>query len=411
MNARSFFTLLVFTLFCFIISLSRPLNNGFTVELIHRDSPKSPLYQPTQNKYQLVTNAMRRSIDRVNHIYNYSIVNIGYTTVTSGDGEYLISYSIGTPPFKVYGFVDTGSDLVWLQCEPCVQCYPQTSPIFDPSLSSSYKNIPCYDDTCLSTTGTSCDVLGYLSVDTLTLDSTNGNSVSFPNTVVGCGYINNGTLHGPSSSGIVGLGNGENSFATRWSSSIGGKFSYCLVSSLSKSTSKLNFGDAAVVSGDGAMTTPIVKKNGQSFYYLTLEAFSVNDKLIEFSEPTNDGNIIIDSGTTHTFLPYDLYNRLESAVAENINKERVKDPNGIFNLCYDITFEGFDDPLIIAHFKGADIRLHSNSTFVAIGEGIICLAFSPYKMAILGNMVQQNMLVGYNLVQNTVTFMPTDCTK
>ncbi|RHN58424.1 hypothetical protein MtrunA17_Chr4g0002271 [Medicago truncatula] len=50
-----FFTLLLFSFSCFMISLSTALNNGFSVELIHRDSSKSPLYQPTQNKYQRVS--------------------------------------------------------------------------------------------------------------------------------------------------------------------------------------------------------------------------------------------------------------------------------------------------------------------------------------------------------------------
>jgi hypothetical protein len=219
-----------------------------------------------------------------------------------------------------------------------------------------------------------------------------------------------GPYHGPSS-GIVGLGNGRDSLTTQLGDTIGGKFSYCLVSSLSESTSKLNFGDAAVVSGDGAMTTPIVQKNGQIFYYLTLEAFSVEAKLIEFGQPINDGNIIIDSGTTYTFLPNDVYNNLESAIAEYISNKRVNDPNGKFNLCYDITYEELDVPRIIAHFRGADIILHSDNIFTGIGEGIVCLGFFPSQMAIFGNMAQQNFMVGYDLVQNTVTFMPTDCTK
>jgi hypothetical protein len=219
-----------------------------------------------------------------------------------------------------------------------------------------------------------------------------------------------GTFHGPSS-GIVGLGNGQDSLTTQLGDTIGGKFSYCFVSSLSDSTSKLNFGDAAVVSGDGAMTTPIVQKNGQIFYYLTLEAFSVEAKLIEFGQPINDGNIIIDSGTTYTFLPNDVYNNLESAVTEYISNQRVNDPNGKFKLCYDVTYEELDVPRIIAHFKGADILLHSDNIFTEIGEGIVCLGIFPSQMAIFGNMAQQNFLVGYDLVQNTVTFMPTDCTK
>ncbi|RHN40246.1 putative nepenthesin [Medicago truncatula] len=161
MSAHSFLTLLFFTIFCFIISLSHALNNGFTLELIHRDSSKSPFYQPTQNKYERIANAVRRSINRVNHFYKYSLTSTPQSTVNSDKGEYLMSYSIGTPPFKVFGFVDTGSDLVWLQCEPCKQCYPQITPIFDPSLSSSYQNIPCLSDTCHSMRTTSCDVRGF----------------------------------------------------------------------------------------------------------------------------------------------------------------------------------------------------------------------------------------------------------
>jgi len=48
------------------------------------------------------------------------------------DGEFLMTYSVGTPPFKLYGIVDTGSD--------CEHCYNQTTPIFNPLKSSSYKN-------------------------------------------------------------------------------------------------------------------------------------------------------------------------------------------------------------------------------------------------------------------------------
>lgn len=103
------------------------------------------------------------------------------------------------------------------------------------------------------------------------------------------------------SSGVVGLGGGPASLITQLGSSIGSKFSYCLLplSLESNRTSKLSFGDAAVVSGDDVVSTPIVKKDPIVFYYLTLEAFSVGNKRIEFGRSSNggdEGNIIIDSG-------------------------------------------------------------------------------------------------------------------
>ncbi|AET02262.1 eukaryotic aspartyl protease family protein [Medicago truncatula] len=435
MGKRSFLTLLFFSI-CFIVSFSHAQKNGFSVELIHRDSLKSPLYKPTQNKYQYFVDAARRSINRANHFYKYSLANIPQSTVIPDIGEYLMTYSVGTPPFKLYGIVDTGSDIVWLQCEPCQECYNQTTPMFNPSKSSSYKNIPCPSKLCQSMEDTSCNDKNYceystyygdnshsggdLSVDTLTLESTNGLTVSFPNIVIGCG-TNNILSYEGASSGIVGFGSGPASFITQLGSSTGGKFSYCLTPLFSvtniqsNATSKLNFGDAATVSGDGVVTTPILKKDPETFYYLTLEAFSVGNRRVEIGgvpNGDNEGNIIIDSGTTLTSLTKDDYSFLESAVVDLVKLERVDDPTQTLNLCYSVKAEGYDFPIITMHFKGADVDLHPISTFVSVADGVFCLAFeSSQDHAIFGNLAQQNLMVGYDLQQKIVSFKPSDCTK
>jgi hypothetical protein len=208
------------------------------------------------------------------------------------------------------------------------------------------------------------------------------------------------------------------SLTTQLKSSIGGKFSYCLLpySDESNGTSKLNFGEAAVVSGDGVVSTPLVKNDPPVFYYLTLEAFSVGNKRVEFGGSSegggDEGNIIIDSGTTLTLLPADVYTNLESVVAEQVKLDRVDDPNQLLNLCYSVTSDEYDFPLITAHFKGADVQLHSISTFVQVADGIVCFAFQSSQIgAIFGNLAQQNLLVGYDLQQNIVSFKATDCTK
>jgi hypothetical protein len=55
----------------------------------------------------------------------------------------------------------------------------------------------------------------------------------------------------------------------------------------------------------------------------------------------------------------------------------------------------------------------AENTFVEAKEGIMCLAVAPvtekHPLAILGNIAQQNMHVGYNLDKRTVTFAPADC--
>ncbi|XP_004506925.1 aspartic proteinase CDR1-like [Cicer arietinum] len=431
MTTYFFLNLFLFSI-CFIVSLSHALNNGFSVELIHRDSLKSPFYQPKQTKYQLVANVARQSISRVNHFYKDSITNTPESTLIPAGGSYLMTYSIGTPPFKLYGIADTGSDIIWLQCKPCKECFNQTTPIFDPSKSSSYQNISCLSVTCQFELDTSCPTLdscqysiqygdrsyskGDLVTDTLTLDSTIGHSISFPNTVIGCGTRNAGTFQAQSS-GIVGLGGGSISLTKQLGTTIGGKFSYCLVPLFIKSnaTSKLNFGDAAMVSGHGVVSTPLVEKRHQTFYYLTLEAFTVGNKRIEIvgdSSGGGEGNIIIDSGTTLTLLPSNDYTNLESAVKELVKLDRVEDPDDIFKLCYSVKSDKYDFPIITANFKGADVKLHPISTFIPIADGVVCFAFIPSQIgSIFGNLAQQNLLVGYDLVKSVVSFKPIDCTK
>ncbi|RDX68097.1 Aspartic proteinase CDR1, partial [Mucuna pruriens] len=426
----SLFSSLTLVFVClYNISFLEALNNGFSVEMIHRDSSRSPFYRHTETQFQRVANAMRRSINRANSI-------TAEANVTADQGEYLVSYSVGTPPFQHFGIVDTGSDIFWLQCLPCKTCYKQTTPIFDPSKSKTYQTLPCSSDTCQSLPPSSCTSnesiceysinyrdgshsQGNLSVETLTLGSTNGSFVQFPKIVIGCGHDNNVSFEGKSS-GIVGLGRGPISIISQLSSSIGGKFSYCLtpMDSQSNSSSKLNFGDAAVVSGDGTVSTPIVPQGLRGYYYLTLEAFSVGEKRIGFESPSSRssgvGNIIIDSGTTLTLLPYVVYSKLESAVANAVKLKRAKDPSQILSLCYQSTSDKLDAhvPVITAHFSGADVKLNAINTFIEVAHGIVCLAFQTSEIgSILGNMAQQNMLVGYDLQKKLISFKPTDCTK
>jgi hypothetical protein len=439
MSHFSFLTLILFFL-SYLIAFSHALNNGFSVELIHRDSFKSPLYHPTETKFQRIFNIVRRSINRDIHFTKTSSAKKNYvSTLTSDEGEYLMSYSIGTPPFKVYGWIDTGSDYVWLQCKPCNICYNQTSPIFNPSKSSSYKKISCSSRTCKSVENSSCyhddDACEYtsrygdgsysqgdLSMETLTLDFTSDISVSFPNILIGCRHNNNlpyiNTDHG---SGIIGFGLGPTSLINQLGSLIGGKFSYCLNSAFDPNlSSKLNFGDAAIVSGDNVVSTPIVRPtSGKPTYYITLEAFSVGNKRIKYKGFKREGTniptktIVIDSGTVGTFLPHKFYTKLESVVAKAVKLERVQDHTSGSNLCYNTTSKRSNFPVIIAHFRGADVKLDSKGTFFPIKEGIECFAFRPsyYGNAIFGNLAQNNFLVGYDLKNNIISFKPTDCTK
>ncbi|XP_058762800.1 aspartic proteinase CDR1-like [Vicia villosa] len=449
MSHFSSFIVIFFCISCSIVT-SNAINSGFSIELIHRDSYKSPLYNPTQTKSQRIFNALHRSINRANYMNKeYSPFKNKFESSLSynPEGDYFLSYLVGTPPFKVYGLLDTGSNFIWLQCKPCNICYNQTSPIFNPSKSSTYQNISCFSKTCKSldsVESTSCSKddnvceyaieYGYgtksqgdVSFETITLNSTSGSIVSFPKLTIGCGHTNilSWENKGPSS-GIIGFGKGPTSFIKQLGSLIDDKFSHCLIDNEdyqnSNLSSKLSFGAAAIVSGDLVVSTPMIKmvgNNQKDYYYLNLKAFSVGKKRIKYRGFKNEGvnasthNILVDSGSPLTILPRNFYYRLESAVKKVVKLERFQDDTDEYKLCYKTTSEQSNFPVLTMHFSGADVKLYSNGVFLSLSERVKCFAFYPsdYGLGLLGNKAVMNHLVGYDLKNNIMSFKPIDCSK
>ncbi|KAK8257064.1 hypothetical protein V6Z12_1Z007800 [Gossypium hirsutum] len=390
------------------LRLTDAQNVGFSVELIHRDSIKSPFYNPFETTFDHVTNAFRHSFSRVHRFYPNSI------TTTEANPDIIVN----TGDFSVVALADTGSDLIWTQCSPCSQCFKQDAPLFDPTKSSTYRKMSCSSNSCENiqggfTYGDNSFSKGDIAYDTLTLGSTTGQAVALPDTIIGCGNNNAGTFSGKAS-GIIGLGGGEISLINQLGSPINGKFSYCLLpmTQIGKS-SKMNFGSNAIVSGPGTVSTPLSEKSPTTFYFLTLKAISVGTQRIEFkgsSFGTDEGNIVIDLGTTLTLLPSDFYSQLESAMESQFNGIRAQGPKG-FNLCY-VAIHEFEAPEVTVHFANADVKLKTLNIFVNVDDSTACFAFSPAQnIAIYGNLAQMNFLIGYDTKSQTVSFKSTDCSK
>ncbi|XP_073304768.1 aspartic proteinase CDR1-like [Primulina huaijiensis] len=337
---------------------------------------------------------------------------------------------IGTPPVEILGIADTGSDLTWTQCKPCASCFEQKVPLFDPNNTKTYRKLSCEAELCSVVGQSSCDSenkcnyevsygdrsysTGEMGTETFVL----GNA-TFPKVAFGCGHDNSGTFN-ETATGIVGLGGGDISIVKQLDKSIGGRFSYCLTFLDSNVSSKISFGANAVVTGPKVVSTPIVQKSPSTFYFLTLEGVSVGKKRLEYVSDVSDynqqaagGNIIIDSGTTLTFLPEGLFFDLEAALVKVIKGNRVEDPQGVFQLCYELPSTGeFDSPPIVVHFSGADLEVTPGSTFIEVNPGVVCLTFVPSNdFSIFGNLHQMNFNIGYDLVNKEVSFLPTDCSK
>ncbi|KAI3908848.1 hypothetical protein MKW98_029398 [Papaver atlanticum] len=437
--------------FLFVLFLSISISvrgSAFSVNLIHRDSPQSPFYNPLDTLSDRIQKAVHRSINRAHHFKKISSATYSSnhnddkirTSLSVIGIEFVMNISLGTPPLNVFAIADTGSDLTWVQCKPCENCYKQDSPLFDPKISSTYKDVPCASGTCKRFIEDRKDICenelcqylvqygdgsnnstGNLAFETLTFASTSGRSIQLPNISFGCGHNNVGESFDEKGSGLVGLGAGKLSLISQLGSKIDSKFSYCLVPSHNVS-SKFTFGSNAEMIGKDVLYTQLISNPLQkTFYYLTLEGISVNENRVPFRSNSSsakdmtegfreDNYILIDSGTTYTFLPEQMYAEIESEVKKAINIEPITGPKD-FNLCYSFD-RSMKFPEVIVHFTDADIKLDMRNYFVHGAPGIVCLSFFPSESSyIYGNVAQINFLIEYALEEKKVFFKPTDCTK
>ncbi|KAL8064375.1 hypothetical protein ABFX02_01G085300 [Erythranthe guttata] len=442
--------LLLILIFC-LISLSDEItitskNNkvdnvggGITADLIHGDSPLSPFYDPSLTPFERVRNSFRHSLARRRSIRsNNSKLSSPEAFLTHISGFYLMKLRVGNPPVDLMGIADTGSDLTWTQCAPCSRCYKQKTPIFDPKKSKTYSTVSCKSQQCqtLRFENPSCDNTtngclyetiygggthssGDLATETFLFDS----NLPFSKVAFGCGH-NNFVGEGlGTSSGIVGLGGGPVSIIRQLKKyySIDAKISYCLPPPNSNVSSKINFGSNAVVSGPKVMSTPLVKKEHDTFHYVTFEGISVGNNKLAFKskesrKTVEEGNMFIDTGSTYTYLTTDFYFKFLSALEKALNGTPTANPEGGFQVCYEKPANGkFNSPTITAHFRGGvDLVLSPDATFVEVNKEVVCLAMLPdfSNDLVLGNSQMINYLIGIDLENQKVDFLPTnDCTN
>ena len=141
---------------------------GFTVKIIHRDSLNSPFYDNSTTPYQKSLNALRQSMKRVTHfipeIKSFFEDPEANLIPHSIAGDYLMAYSIGTSPsYETVGTLDTGSNLIWLKCDPCKECFDSTAPAYKSYDSITHETYYCYSLKCKTTTQSVVTSCGYTS--------------------------------------------------------------------------------------------------------------------------------------------------------------------------------------------------------------------------------------------------------
>jgi hypothetical protein len=264
---------------------------------------------------------------------------------------------VGTPPKDVIATIDTGSDIFWLQCEPCQQCYEQIGPVFNPTGSSSFTTLKCASPVCTQLQFFKCGkqsknclyavaygdgslTVGDFSQDTLTLTSISGRPYNIPKFSFGCGHVNQGLFVG--SGGILGLGRGKLSFPTQLGSTVGNRFSYCLTDRFVNpdANSHIFFGG---MTSYGLEYTPLTQNPRlPAFYYVGLTGITVGKTVISFPaslytlDSTGNGGVILDSGTSITRLVEPSYSTFRDSFRAATSYLKRVEGDSLFDTCYSI---------------------------------------------------------------------------
>jgi hypothetical protein len=248
-----------------------------------------------------------------------------WATASLGTNNYVVTVGLGTPARYFTVEFDTGSDLSWVQCKPCGDCYEQHDPLFDPAKSPTYSTVPSGARECRelgslrsgSSSGGRCmyEVVyadesvtdGELARDTLTLATP---ADTIPGFVFGCGRENTGTFG--TEDGLIGLGRKGVSLASQAAGRYGPGFSYCLPS-LSSGTGYLALGGSgAAAAPANAQFTPMVpNRDLPSQYFVRLVGVRVAGRVVKIPA----ASMLVDSGTQLTNLPDGTFNALWSAFA------------------------------------------------------------------------------------------------
>ncbi|MCD7455865.1 hypothetical protein HAX54_029902 [Datura stramonium] len=370
--------------------------------------------------------------------------------VSLGSGEYFMDVFVGTPPKHFSLILDTGSDLNWIQCVPCYDCFEQNGPHYDPKDSISFRNISCHDPRCHLVSspdppqpcktenqtcpyyywyGDSSNTTGDFALETfsvnLTTPSGNSEIKKVENVMFGCGHWNRGLFHG--AAGLLGLGRGPLSFSSQLQSLYGHSFSYCLVNRNSDSSvsSKLIFGeDKELLKHPNLNFTSLVGGNenpAETFYYVQIKSVIVGDELLKIPEetwnlsPQGVGGTIIDSGTTLSYFAEPAYEIIKETFVNKVKGYTLIEDFPILRPCYNVSgVEKLELPSFgIVFSDGAIWNFPVENYFIKLEpEDIVCLAIlgTPHSaMSIIGNYQQQNFHILYDTKRSRLGYAPTRC--
>ncbi|KMT08833.1 hypothetical protein BVRB_6g135560 isoform B [Beta vulgaris subsp. vulgaris] len=330
---------------------------------------------------------------------------------------------IGTPNVSFLVALDVGSDLLWVPCD-CVQCASLSAAHYSsldknlneysPDDSNTSKLLTCSHRLCTQqanckSSAQSCPYnVQYFSEDTSSSgqlvedvlhlsSSSNNSSIAKAPVIFGCGKKQSGVYldGGVAPDGLMGLGLGDISVPSLLAKSgwIKDSFSLCFNEN---GSGRIFFGDQGLTTHQW---TPILPLQGKySTYLVGVDAVCIGKSTCL---KQTSFRAVVDSGTSFTFIPNDVYRKVTQEFDREVKAARVSYDGYPWDYCYESSEE---EPL---NFPSVELMLPSNESFVVQypffpvtgdkGNNLgYCLAIEPADgdIAFIG----QNFMTGYRMV-------------
>lgn len=432
---------LLLILVSFLAFSASHVTAGFTYSsrLIHRFSDEVKLLRVLRNDggvrwpemknleyYELLVNSdFQRQKMKLGTKYNLVFPSQGSKTTSFGNDFGWLHYTwidIGTPNVSFLVALDVGSDLLWVPCD-CVQCAPLSASYYSsldrdlseyrPSGSSSSRHVPCSHQLCESslncksskqqcpytidyyTENTSSS--GLLVEDTLHLASVDDHKLNTSvqaSVIIGCGMKQSGGyLDGVAPDGLMGLGPGEISVPSVLAKAglIRNSFSMCFDD---EDSGRIYFGDKGPPTQE---STHFLPSDGKyETYIVGVEACCIGNSCLK----QTGFSAVVDSGTSFTFLPNEVYERIAKEFDRRINATITSYPGYPWKYCYKSSSQELPKvPHLKLVFPLNNSFVVFNPVFVVYGiQGIsgFCLAVQPMEGDV--GTIGQNFMTGYRMV-------------
>ncbi|XP_044499951.1 aspartic proteinase 36-like isoform X2 [Mangifera indica] len=374
-------------------------------------------------------------------------IPLGGTGRPDGVGLYYCKIGIGTPTKEYYVEVDTGSDIMWVNCIECKECPRRSSlgielTLYDIKDSSTGTLVSCDSEFCYEMfsgslpgcmANVSCPYLelyrdgsstaGYFVSDFVQYDRVSGDlqtTASNGSVIFGCGVRQSGDLDSSNEEaldGILGFGKSNSSLISQLASSgrVRKMFAHCLD------------GNGGGIFAIGHVVQPVVNMTplirnqphysinmtavqvGLDFLNLTTDVFGVGDSL----------PAIIDSGTTLAYLPQMIYEPLISKIISQQPGLKVHTVHDEYT-CFQYS-ESVDEvfPNVTFHFENSTFLKVYPHDYLFPFEGLWCIGWQNSgiqsrdgkNMTLLGDLVLSSKLVLYDLESQAIGWTEYNCTS